>query len=219
MRPLLALTLLMFAAPELDAQVIRIPARSSQPSSWIAFGVGFHELNPVTDGGTGTTWYFGSGLQYRASIEQTSGTNGAIGLTGTYVRSPLEHAGDPGCGVESACDAHGDVFQLMATYRMTGRQGFHQVIEFGLGVTHFRNFTADDTDEPLTPRDGDNDFTLAVSYGFGYGFNSRTQVFLVQDFATLWHQRHGLSGSQSNFVQERSTRIGLRYGLGSRSRN
>lgn len=217
MRLFLALASLAIAASSLDAQVIRVPQRSAQPTSWFAFGVGYHDMNSVNDGGTGTVWQFGTGLQYRASLEQASNNQGAWGLTGTYARLPLTHRGDLGCGLTEVCDAHGDILQLLGTFRMGGGEGFHQVVEFGLGVTHFRNFTADDTDEPLVPRDGDNDFTLAVSYGFGFGFSTRTQIFLVQDFATMWHQRHGLSGSQSNFVQQRTTRVGLRYGMGSRT--
>ena len=217
MRALLALCCLIVGAPLLQAQVIRVPQRSSQPSSWVAFGIGYHDMNAVIDGGTGTRWEFGTGLQYRGSLEQASGRNGTWGLTGTYARLPMTHVGDPGCGLLEECDAHGDVVQLLGMFRMGGGEGFHQIFEFGLGVTHFRNFTADDTDEPLVPRDGDNDFTLAVSYGFGFGFSTRTQIFLVQDFATMWHQRHGLAGSQSNFVQQRTTRVGLRYGMGSRT--
>ena len=216
MRPLILLALIALGTAPLDAQVIRLPQRTSQPSAWTDLSIGFHSPNTVLDGGTGTTWDFGTGLLYRASIAQAMPNESSFGLTGTYARMPLSHRGELAC--LSPCDAHGDIWQALASFRMGGSEGFHQVIEFTAGVTHYRNFTADDTGEPLAPLDGDNDLTIGVSYGFGFGFSSRTHFVLVQDFVTTLHQRHGLQGNASNFVQQRTTRIGLRYGLGSRDR-
>ena len=183
----------------------------------MSLAVGLHQPNPVPDGGTGTTWDFGTGILYRLSLEQAMPNQSSFGLTGTYARMPLSHRNDPACAT-SDCDAHGDIWQLLANFTLGGGQGFHQVIEFTAGVTHYRNFTDDDTGEALAPLDGDNDFTLGVGYGFGYGFSSRTQIVLVQDFVTTLHQRHGLSGGANSFVQQRTLRLGLRYGLGTRAR-
>lgn len=217
MRAILLPVLLAAIAPSLGAQVIRVPARSNQPAAWISLNAGYLDMNAVNDGGTATVWDFGTGLQYRASLEQAMQNNGALGLTATYARLPMLHRGDEACA-SASCDAQGDIWQLLATFRMGGGQGFHQVIDLSLGVTSFRNFTLDETGAAVAPLDGDNDFTLSVGYGFGYGFSPRTQIMLVQDFTTMMHQRDGLSGNSSNFVQQRTTRLGIRYGLGTRRR-
>lgn len=216
MRPITTLALIILCAAPLDAQVVRLPQRASQPLGWLSLSVGLHSSGTVVDGGTGTTWDFGSGLVYRASIEQAMPNQGALGLTGTYARMPLRHTGDASC--PDGCDAHGNIWQALASFQIGGGQGFHQVIQFTAGVTHYSNFTDDESGEPLAPLDGDNDFTIGVGYGFGYGFSSRTQLVLIQDFVTTLHQRHGLSGNTSNFVNQRTTRVGLRFGMGSRSR-
>ncbi|HUF28944.1 MAG TPA: hypothetical protein VMM18_18325 [Gemmatimonadaceae bacterium] len=214
-RVILVLLVLLPVAP-IDAQVITLPRRTTQPAGWTSFHIGFHESQGVNDGRTGTIWDFGSGLLYRASIEQARPGESSIGLIGSYARLPMSHRGDPACLI-SACNAHGDVWSVLANFRLGGGEGFHQILEFGLGITHYRNFTDDDTGARLAPLDGDSDVTLGVSYGFGYGLSRRTQIMLVQDFATSLHQGDGLQGGERRLVQQRTTRIGVRYGLGNRA--
>ena len=55
-----------------------------------------------------------------------------------------------------------------------------------------------------------------VGYGFGFPIGRTLQLTLVQDAAAVIHERTGLRGGQSSISQFYTTRLGVRYGLGSR---
>ena len=54
---------------------------------------------------------------------------------------------------------------------------------------------------------------VGIGNGFGYGVSDRLQITLVQDFGVLFHQRTGLAGNEGSTIQQRITRLGVRYGL------
>jgi hypothetical protein len=201
-------------------QVMRLPG-SGEPAYWTSLSAGLFQTQAVLDGRTQTVWDFGQGVQYRASIEQAIGNQSSIGVTGTYARLPLTFTElAPATDVSSCgggCDAHADVTSLTGSFHAGGGQGFHQVIDLAVGVTRFAHFRADDTDRRLGP-DGDTDFSFMVGYGFGYSLSPRTQIVLVQEYGSAFHQGDGLRGSDRRMNQQYTTRLGARFGIGTRSR-
>ncbi len=178
---------------------------------WVSAGAGYHDPGSLADGRTNSDWIFSDGLGWRGSLEYGLRGGTTIGLVGTFARLPLE--------VRSRTDgltrdADGDILSIQALFRAGGGTGLHQVIEVSAGIVEFRNFSARDSDESIGPPDGDRDFTFALGYGFGFGISTRAQVALVQDFGYTFHQREGLPASASRATMNRSTRIGLRIGLG-----
>jgi hypothetical protein len=109
------------------------------------------------------------------------------------------------------CDGHIDVSSLVGLFRIGGGEGFHQVIEGQAGVTRYSKLRADDGTE-LAP-DTDQDFTFALGYGVGYGLGPRFQISVVQDFGFNLHQKAGLTNNANTTIQNRVTRLTLRYGL------
>jgi hypothetical protein len=99
--------------------------------------------------------------------------------------------------------------------RAGGGEGFHQIIEVGAGATGYQDFESEDGDR-LAPLETDMDITLSVGYGFGYGFSNRLALFLVQSADQSLHQKGESSNDGTSSAQHYVTRIGLRYGLGTR---
>ena len=226
-RVLAALTALAVAssavASSADAQILRVPQRSSDPVAWASLSAGlFQVYEDIVDGRTQSVWRFGTALQYRGSVEMDVGNSGGAGLAIGYANAPLTYA--QAAGVNPApdcvqrCDAHAKVWTVMATFHMGGGDGFHQIIDLGVGTTIYRDFRSDQLNSPLGPESPDKDVSLSVGYGFGWGFGPRLQLMLVQDAAYTLHQREGLSGSSDSSNQIYTTRIGARIGLGSRAR-
>lgn len=221
-RAFAALVTLALAAPLADAQIMRVPQRSSDPVIWGSLSAGFYQFSDdIRDGRTNSVWRFGSALQYRGSAELDVGNGGAVGMAVGFADAPLTYfrtvAGtDPEC--PSACDAHAQVWTVMGTFHMGGGAGFHQIIDLSAGTTIYRDFRADGSNAQIGPESPDKDLSISVGYGFGWGFGNRLQIMLVQDAAYTMHQRDGISGSQSSNSQQFTTRLGARFGLGSRAR-
>lgn len=209
----------LIAASPIEAQIMRRAPRSADPAMWIGLGAGIMNGNGINDGRTSSTWDFGQGSswQYRGSIEKAIQNQSAVGLTGTYAKVPFTYtssiAGPQTC---TRCDAHLDMLGLALSFHAGGGAGFHQVLEGSAGVTHFRNLTRDSDKAKLAPVDGNTDFSLAFGYGFGYNFNPSAEVFLVQDYGLVLHERDGLGNSDSNTLTIRTTRAGFRLGRGAR---
>lgn len=204
------------AAPA-HAQIIRLP-RSAEPRVWTSAGVSLYQMGGVVDGRTQSVWDLGrsSAVQYRGSVEWGIRNQSSVGLTGSFARVPFRYFGAPPDAGNAAtcqqCDAHVDLSSLALSFHGGGGPGLHQVIEASAGVTRFANFRADDGRD-LAPLGGDRDFSFSFGYGVGYGFGPRLQVTLVQDFGMLLHQRTGLASNEGSTIQQRITRLGLRYGL------
>jgi hypothetical protein len=217
--PLAALALL---APSAGAQIIRLPKNTSgEPAFWGSAALGLVQLQRVDDGTTQSHWDFGSAVQYRGSLEYAIGRGNSFGVSGTFARVPLTYRtfSDlgiplPGGGTCIDCDAKADVTSILAAFHGGGGAGFHQVIELSAGALMYRNFKTDAGDE-LPPK-SDTDFSFALGYGFGYTLNRTIQFNLVQDAVLAVHQREGLSGSDRTTNQQYVTRIGVRFGGGSR---
>jgi hypothetical protein len=215
------LTYLALVAAPAGAQIIRVP-RSGDPVVWTSVGVALFQTQSVIDGRTNSIWDLdgSSAAQYRASIEVRVANQSTIGIVGTYARMPFEYrvrSADAPVPEESCtrCDAHLDVSSVALAFHAGGGLGLHQVIEAQAGVTRYSDLRADDG-RSLAPTSGDTDFSFAFGYGVGYAASPRFQIALVQDFGWSLHQRDGLGGGESSTAHQRVTRLGLRYGLGSK---
>ena len=219
-RPLaLAVALLLLGAPLADAQIMRVPTRSTAPVAWVSLSAGLLQFNNnIIDGRTESVWDFGSALQYRGSVEMDVGNFGAVGLVAGLTDAPLTYASNLVAECTSGCDAHAKIWTVMAGFHMGGGTGFHQIIDLSAGMLIYRDFTTDEGNTAVPPESPDKDITLAVGYGFGWGFGNRMQLMLVQDAAYSLHQRDGLSGRQNSSSTQYITRLGLRVGLGSKAR-
>jgi hypothetical protein len=229
-----AIVVLAALPRHLDAQILRIQT-ASEPTVWVSGGIGFAQFSrQVYDGRTQSVWRFGSGAQYRASIEKSISNQSTLGVTASVGRMPLRFfdlrdinspalANLGGSGPESnacfdtsrGCRAHADVQSLGLTFHSGGGRGLYQVIEATGGATRYSSFRDDATDASLYP--GSNlDASLTVGYGFGYSWKRNLQVALVQDYAAILHERSGLPSGQSALTQQYVTRLVIRLGAGTR---
>ena len=209
----------LLAAPLADAQVLPVPRRSTAPIAWGSLSVGMIQFDrTIVDGRTESTWDFATTIQYRGSLEKDVGNSGGVGIVIGLADAPLTYrsAAVPECS--TGCDAHAKIWTIMGGFHMGGGIGFHQIIELSAGATIYRDFAADEGDVSLPPESPDKDISLSVGYGFGWGFSERMQLMLVQDASYSLHQRDGLSGGQSSNSTQYITRLGVRVGLGSRTR-
>ena len=202
------------------AQIMGPVRISREPSMWTSASVGMLAASNVTDGTTASAWNFGTSVQYRASIEWAIANQSGVGILGTFAPMPLSwhDLGGVFATCAGGCDAHADVWSAMAFFHAGGGEGFHQILEISAGAVVYDNFTRDSDDAQLGSGDADMDFALGVSYGFGFGLGPRMQIMLVQDAMQVFHQRENLAGGDDTSGQHYTTRIGIRYGLGSRGR-
>ena len=215
--------MVMVCADALSAQR-RIPGlRGQEPSIWLTGGAGLFTGNGVNDGRTESVWDFGNStnFQYRGSLEKTIGTQSSIGLIGTYVRVPFTYRSTaiippPGGASCGECEAHFDMMTLSAGFHIGGGIGFHQVIEGNAGVVRYTNLKRDSDGAALAPTGGNIDPIFSAGYGFGYGFNERTAINMVQDYGIALHEKTGLANGVRNTNSVRTLRFSVRFGFGSR---
>jgi hypothetical protein len=197
------------------------PARdTSAPSVWASATVGLLQAETIVDGRTNASWDFADNVvQYRATLETAFAGGATAGVQASWAPAVAATVRALGLadrpvldGCQPECAASADLLGVEAFGRIGGGPGLHQVIEAQAGVTRFANFRADDGRD-LAPLDGDRDLSLAVGYGIGYSVSNQLQVTLVQDFGVLFHQRTGLGSGEGSTIQQRVTRLGLRYGL------
>jgi hypothetical protein len=218
------MVLLSTLAVPAESQVRRRLPRLPEPSMWVSLSAGLFNANNVSDGNTRSTWDFGQSSTplVRASFEKAVSTNASIGATGTYAHVPFVYRAPavdvlnfPSC---EQCDAHMDVISLAASFHYGGGVGLHQVIEASAGALQYRSLKRDLDHQELAPVDGNIDPYFTFGYGFGYAFNPYTQVSVVQDLGLALHERDGLTSGESNTLRNRTLRLNLRYGFGSRIR-
>lgn len=207
----LGAALLLAGAGALDAQIIR-PSIRTRPVAWASLSAGWFQQSEVCGADTAACWNFGGAPQFRGSLDIPVGTAASLGVAATIARVPLVYAGSialPGsCGT---CDANANVSQLFANFRFGGGSVFHQVIDVSAGTTFYSNFRSTDGSR-LGSGKTVNDVTFGVGYGFGYNLSPRSQVFLVQEWMLVLHQRR--PGSSENTTNQTNIRIGGRLALG-----
>lgn len=188
---------------------------SGEPIAFTSLSIGWFTHSGLCDPDSDSCWDFGGAPQFRATLEMPMGRGASIGVAGTTSRVPLVYVGNvlSSC---SRCDADANVSQIMAMLHMGGSgRGFQQVIDLSAGMTIFSNFQTLDGSR-LPPDKATTSFNFAVGYGFGYGLTDRLQIMLVQDYGLVIHKR--VPGDATNTANQATTRIGARYGLGSRGR-
>lgn len=204
--------LLTICASKVDSQILDRGTRSNEPRAWISGTIGYFDLPAVDDGTSGARWGFSSAAQFRGSLEYSLGRGNALGVNVSYARMPLRYVPFNG----TAGDATATVSSMMVVFRGGAGIGLHQVFEASLGAMRFSDFSSDEDGERLAPLDADYDVTFTIGGGFGYTISDRAQVVLVQEFGLALHQNTGLPNDASTTAYHRTTRIGLRYGFGSR---
>ena len=181
------------------------------PLAWTSLSIGWFTHSALCNP-DGSCWEFGGAPQFRATLEAPMGRGATIGVAATTSRIPLVFTGSllGSCG---RCDADANVSQAMATLHLGGSgRGFQQVMNAGAGVTFYSNFRS--TDGARLTDKSTSSFNFAIGYGFGYGVTDRFQVMLVQDYGLVIHKR--IPGDATNTANQSTTRIGARYGLGSK---
>jgi hypothetical protein len=217
-RGLFVLALLVFGSAIAQAQIIR-PVFRSDPQAWTSLSIGWFQQQAFCNRDTGDCYNFGSGPQWRASLEYPVGTGTTVGVVGTIGKMPLTFvAGSlpkPSSFTCFQCDADANVSQLLGVLHMGDGAGFHQVIDLAAGASMYTNFRRSDTGEKITGS-GPTNFTFVAGYGFGYGFSQRAAITFETEYALEILKRQ--AGNANNTVQQYTIRIGGRYGLGTRNR-
>jgi hypothetical protein len=210
LRRLIAVSVLYAATA--NAQLGRFPRRSAEPRVWGGFTVGLTQPFTVSDGTTGSTWDFGSAIQYRATLEKTLQPGSSFGVAVGLTQTPLTYSGGVvgGCG---SCDASANIYQVLALVHAGTGNGFHQVLELAGGATAYTNFQRSGGGT-LPPDKPDYDLSFSFGYGFAYGLSPTSDIEVVQEVGTTIHQRTGLSASANNLPRIYVTRLGMRIGLG-----
>lgn len=194
---------LLFTATASDAQIIRRPVARRNPN-WAGLSIGITQGFGIRDGSTGSTWDFGSGLEYAARFEHPTGSGQfAIGVQASYARLPVGYSSTTFSG-----DAKADVKQLMAVLRYGGGYGFHPVYELSGGIIGFSDFRSTGSSPVKVSTSADYDAKFSLGYGFGFGLSPTTSIEVVQELGTVLHQRTGLAASQSSYPRIYVTRIG-----------
>ena len=212
---LMVWALMLAGAVTVDAQIIDSRrVGTGEPIAWTSLSVGWLQHGGLCDPDSNSCWGFGGAPQFRASLDMPMGRGATIGIAGTTAKVPLRYDG----GLLSACngcDADANVSQIFANLHIGGGTGLHQVIDVNAGMTLFSNFRRT-SGERLDPSGMVSAFTFDIGYGFGYSLSPRFQLMLLQDWGLVIHKR--MSGQTNNTANQTTTRIGARYGLGSRGR-
>lgn len=192
------------------AQVFGAP-RSTGRVLWVSAGTGWAQGGDLSDGASQSTWGMGQYSPLRAAVEfERRGQS--LGIAVSHATVPMTYVG-PEC---VGCDADVDMLQMMGMFRIGGGgpgQGFHQVLEFGGGVTQWSKLTSRGAGT-IAPVTADNDMTFQIGYGFGLNLGDSFAVTIVQDVSTVIHQKDGLAAGQSRSLTQRTTRLGARLRLG-----
>lgn len=215
-RMLVALALMLVSAAAADAQIIDSrQVGTGEPVAWTSLSLGWLQHGGLCDPDSNSCWNFGSAPQFRATFDMPVGRGATVGLAGTTSRVPLVYDGGllSGC---NRCDADANVSQILGNLRIGDGNGLHQVIDISAGMTIFSNFRTTTNGTKLDPARTVSSFTFGVGYGVGYSLSRRFQMFVVQDWGLVIHKR--MSGQTNNTANQTTTRIGARYGMGSRRR-
>jgi hypothetical protein len=210
-RRVLVVCALVAGAEVAQAQIIgREQVFSREPIGWVSLGIGWMQQGAFNDPETGDGWDFGGAPLWRATLEFPVARGATFGVAGTIAKVPLIFDGST-C---SRCDADANVSQVLGLFRLGGGSGLHQVIDVQAGITMFSNFREVDSGTRLGTGEMSQAFTFGIGYGFGYPLSPRTHVTLGQDWGLIILKRQ--PGTSQQTVQQASTRIGIRFGLGDR---
>ncbi|MDQ2667299.1 MAG: hypothetical protein M3Z05_14970 [Gemmatimonadota bacterium] len=209
MRRLSFVLLAMVFSSVADAQIVRSRFPVQDPLAWVSLGATFQQGWSVSDGTTGSVWYFGNAVPWHASLERTINGGTSVGIRGSTGMIPLTYQGPLG-----KQEADANVSQLLGTIHVSSGRGFHTVLELSAGTTLYSNFRERGTGTKIGPASPDADFTFAFGYGFGYAFSPRFSIDVVQDIATAWHQKDGLPAGDDSSTRMHGTRLVGRLGLG-----
>jgi hypothetical protein len=182
---------------------------SGEPRGVASLGIGAQQDYSFADGGTQSTWRFGSGVSYGVAFEGPIHLPALLaGIRVSSANIPLEQdffqTGDVGVVARGTAT----VTQFFATLRATGGDRVHVSLEGGAGFTRYSNFRFDNG----TFR-GSTNTDPAFSIGLSAGFNITKQFaidgeqLLVQDI----HERTGLSANQPSSAGVVSTRVVFRF--------
>ena len=200
--------LCLLAAPA-RAQIISVPSpdQTRRPVA-VSASFGFLQTQSRFDGQSGVLWSLGEALQYRATLELGL-RSGSIGVAGSLASVSIRRQGG-----SAPLNSSGDIQlrQVLGTFRTPETEGAHQIVEVGLGLSQWANYSGTDqlTADEAKPR---NAFTLVVGYGFGFSVGNRASLMIVQDVSTLWGSKEGLPSGESRMVRQYTTRVGVRYRL------
>jgi hypothetical protein len=219
----LAFLMLILCTASLGAQRRRQQVFTSDPATWVSGGIAGFTGNGVNDGRSASSWDFGNSTnwQYSVSLERTlAGGGSSFGIAGTYARVPFVYSGSAlppvGGATCGGCDAHLDMATLVATFHVGSGSGFHQVIELNGGIVNYANLKRDSDGARLAG--GSNiDPVFSAGWGFGYGFDDRTQLEFVPEYGIAIHERTGLSNGVSNTNRMQSLKVTFRRGFGTRT--
>jgi len=199
--------LLASVAATAQGQLIKVPTPSSarRPIT-LSVSSGFLQTEGRVDGTTGTVWALGEAAQHRLMVD-VGLRSGALGVTASTARVPIVRQS---ALASTRSDGTIQLRQLLATFRTLDQEGPHQIVELGGGLSQWAGYRGTDQ---VTAEDGAarNAFTLVVGYGFGFSLGTKASLTLVQDYATLWGPKEGLSAGQSRSQRQYVTRLGLRY--------
>jgi hypothetical protein len=204
----------LLLASSLDAQIIRMPRRSLEPGAFFSLAIGMRQQASVADGRSGSTWDFGQGVEYRASLEHHLRAGTSVGIAYGRSTMPLHYS-----SALLGTDGEARLQSLMLTLHGGGSSGLHQVFDLGAGITRYSNFRRDSDGAPIAGAPArDDDLSFSLGYGIGYAFSARSAVTVVQEYGLIIHQRTGLTGTEPRSQQVYTTRVGVRLGFGQKRR-
>lgn len=199
----LAFLALTVACP-LDAQIIKVPTSDavSRPIS-VHASAGYFLTQNRFDGQTGQPWFLGDGWQYRAGAD-IGFDIGTLGVSATLATVPIQR------GNSFASVGEIQQRQFLGTFRSPEPRGFGQVIELGVGLSQWVNYSGTDV---LSPEEAEarNALALVLGYGLSIPLGSRFTVSLTQDYATIVGSGEGLPAGTRRAQEQYTTRIGLRW--------
>lgn len=187
-----------------DAQLIKVPMADERTIP-VAVNVsaGYLLAQNRFDGISGLTWNLGDAWQYRAGVD-VGLRSGSIGVSGTVATVPIQRG--------SNFSSRGEIQlrQLLATFRSPEPRGFGQVIEIGVGLSQWADYSGSDVLSDAEAK-AQNALAIALGYGFAVPLGRRFALQLTQDYTTAIHSREGLPAGARRSQEQYTTRIGLRW--------
>ena len=199
----LAFLALLCARP-LSAQLIKVPMsdKVTRPI-FVHAAAGYFLTQNRFDGQSGEQWILGDGWQYRVGADVGTAI-GALGVAATFVTVPIQR----GAGVGSVGEIQQR--QFLATFRSPEPRGFGQVVELGVGLSQWLNYSGIDvlTADEAKPR---NALAFVIGYGLAIPIGKRFSASVSQDYATVIGSGEGLPSGTRRAQEQYTTRIGLRW--------
>jgi opacity protein-like surface antigen len=209
-RTLAAVALIAGLASGAGAQIIR-PVTVYRHSAYMSLSAGWQRTQSICDPESKACWTFGEAPQYRASIELPLSQVTTIGISYANAQVPLRWADTPPNTANcTACDANGEVNQILGVLHLGGTGAFQQLIDISAGATQFGNFKTT-TGTPLGTGKRVTDFSFALGFGMGFRMTESLLFTLQQEYGVVVHKR--VPGAANSSAQQQTLRLGLRLGL------